>query len=335
MKIFAYEHITGGGMLGAPLPPALRSEGELMLRALVTDLAAIPHVHVVTTCDPRVDLSDLPAERRAVHDPGDWRAVFAELVETSDALWPIAPETGGVLESVSRMALAARRILLNSPPDAVGLAGSKRRTAEVLAAAGVAVIPTFTLDEPPPSRAGAWVIKPDDGCGCQETRLWDDFDAAERWIKAQAAPEHYVLQPYVPGTAASLSALARDGACWVLSVNRQRIVMRDDCFVFLGSVVNGVADENGCCRRLAERVTQAIPGLWGYVGIDFLLGAHAPVVVEINPRLTTSYVGLSAALDCNPAALVLELLDRDRPFRLPSFHPRRIDVDVATIEGPQ
>jgi tyramine---L-glutamate ligase len=32
------------------------------------------------------------------------------------------------------------------------------------------------------------------------------------------------------------------------------------------------------------------------------------VVLEINPRLTTSYAGLGRALGCNPAGLVLDLL---------------------------
>ena len=30
-------------------------------------------------------------------------------------------------------------------------------------------------------------------------------------------------------------------------------------------------------------------------------------VLEINPRLTTSYVGLRRAMDCNPAQLVLDM----------------------------
>ena len=39
-----------------------------------------------------------------------------------------------------------------------------------------------------------------------------------------------------------------------------------------------------------------MPGLAGYFGVDLVLGASADgrddIVIEINPRLTTSYVGL-------------------------------------------
>ena len=56
-----------------------------------------------------------------------------------------------------------------------------------------------------------------------------------------------------------------------------------------------------------------------------------PVVLEINPRLTTSYVGLRPALGRNPAALVLELLERELDaIALPEARqPARVDVDDA------
>ena len=42
--------------------------------------------------------------------------------------------------------------------------------------------------------------------------------------------------------------------------------------------------------------------------IDLIDTAEGPVVIDINPRLTTSYVGLRRAIAANPAALVLKLL---------------------------
>jgi predicted ATP-grasp superfamily ATP-dependent carboligase len=331
MKIFAYEHITGGGCVDEPLPGSLRAEGELMLRSLVTDLAAIADVRVVTTSDFRVDLGDLPAERHLVRDRSEWHATFGELLAASDALWPVAPESAGTLENLSRAALAGGRILLNSSPGAVRLAASKRATAQALAAAGIDTIPTFTLEDAPPTAEGAWVVKPDDGCGCQDTRFCDNLDAALRWLEVRSGPQRFVLQPYVSGEPASLCALARDGMAWLLSVNRQRIIVRDDCFAFLGTVVNAFADEGGRCSRLARDVAQAVPGLWGFFGIDLVLAEDGPVVVEINPRLTTSYVGLGAALDCNPAALVLDLVDAKRPFSPPAHGPRKVDVDLSAF----
>lgn len=62
------------------------------------------------------------------------------------------------------------------------------------------------------------------------------------------------------------------------------------------------------CRRV-ERLTRLISPLLGsargYIGVDLILG-HADdgsedCVIEINPRVTTSYLGLSAACTTNLA----------------------------------
>ncbi len=57
---------------------------------------------------------------------------------------------------------------------------------------------------------------------------------------------------------------------------------------------------------VARDVVQAIPGLRGFVGIDIVWHEQrGPVVIEVNPRLTCAYIGLSAALGRNLAAELL------------------------------
>jgi predicted ATP-grasp superfamily ATP-dependent carboligase len=56
-----------------------------------------------------------------------------------------------------------------------------------------------------------------------------------------------------------------------------------------------------------------VPGLAGFVGVDLVLADGGPVVVEINPRLTTAYLGLRRACAANVAALALEALDGRSP----------------------
>jgi predicted ATP-grasp superfamily ATP-dependent carboligase len=51
---------------------------------------------------------------------------------------------------------------------------------------------------------------------------------------------------------------------------------------------------------------EAIPGLRGYVGVDLVLSDTDAVLIEINPRLTTAYVGLRRALEQNVAALIVD-----------------------------
>jgi predicted ATP-grasp superfamily ATP-dependent carboligase len=62
-------------------------------------------------------------------------------------------------------------------------------------------------------------------------------------------------------------------------------------------------------QALAERAVRTVEGLRGYVGVDLVLGetADSDAVIEINPRLTTSYVGLRALAEFNLAEAMLAI----------------------------
>lgn len=60
---------------------------------------------------------------------------------------------------------------------------------------------------------------------------------------------------------------------------------------------------------MATDIARAIPGLWGYAGVDLLKCEEGVKVLEINPCLTTSYTALSGKTAFNPA----QLLSRDEP----------------------
>ncbi|NIV10374.1 MAG: ATP-grasp domain-containing protein, partial [Aliifodinibius sp.] len=51
----------------------------------------------------------------------------------------------------------------------------------------------------------------------------------------------------------------------------------------------------------AQRTVELLRGLRGYVGVDMVLTNDEPVVVEVNPRLTTSYIGLRKVINFNLA----------------------------------
>jgi predicted ATP-grasp superfamily ATP-dependent carboligase len=313
-------------MADESVPPSLTKEGDLMLRALLADLAEVPDVELTTLRDARLDEPDWLAEVYYVHDEEEFQQGWRTLVSDADAVWPIAPETGQRLEQLSRSITAAGKVLLNSRPEAVRVTTSKLFTARRLSEYGLPVVPTYRLGEQPPRASHCWVVKPDDGVGCLGARICRSQDELGALNDTAGDHDGYVIQPFVEGVPASLCLLCRDGDARLLSANLQRVVVANDEFHLLGCIVNGLGDDRSRYARMARAIAAALPGLWGLVGVDFIATERGPLVLEINPRITTSYAGLRSSLGENPAELVLELIERRQITRSRRRTPAAVEV---------
>src|SRR5690242_21413181 len=128
----------------------------MMLRALARDLSRLAGVEVIVARDPAIALGAVAGDIRTIDPANSW-AGWGELIADCDAVWPIAPETGGILEEVTVLAKRYGRPVLNSRRDALAIARSKHATAAHLARAGVPVAATSRAGVPPPAGAHGWV----------------------------------------------------------------------------------------------------------------------------------------------------------------------------------
>ena len=307
-RLFVCEYLSGGG-LDAAGPPAhaereLLAQGLAMRDALLADLARLPGLAIACATGRGV-----PPPRGAVPLQARPGEAFDDFVTREaaahDLAWVVAPETGGLLAALAARVAPAR--WLGCRPEAIALCTSKCATLERLQAHGV-ITPLAAAGE-----ATRWVVKPDDGAGSVETRVHASREAAEADRAARAAQgAPATLEPWVEGEALSLSlACGGEGEAELLSVNRQRIEIGPDGSVAYGGVaLDARALAEGRRETLAatsHAVAAAIPGLQGFVGIDLVWHARrGPVVIEVNPRLTCAYAGLSAALGRNLAGELLE-----------------------------
>ena len=326
MRLFAWEYVTAGGWreCGA----SLIAEGTAMLRALVRDLALLPDIEVVVARDPEVVLGDLPAAMEPVDGSNVWDS-WRQIAREVDVVWPIAPETDGLLERATILARDAGRLVLASDIDALATARSKQATARRLAEHGVPTISCELLDGPVPFSAHGWVVKPDDGVGSTETYFAADRETLTGW-RRRLAGRNFVVQPFLPGAALSLSMLAQDGQAWLLACNTQRMRRDDGAFTYAGGIVGGAEALRPALEPIAAGVATALSGLWGYIGVDLIDGPEGPTVLEVNPRLTTSYVGLAESLDINPASLVLALRTTKLSALVSTLRPRPVKIEVPS-----
>jgi tyramine---L-glutamate ligase len=150
------------------------------------------------------------------------------------------------------------------------------------------------------------VVKPRYGAGSWLVRLirtpadWEAVIAEYRL----ASLDELLLQPYVAGLACSLAALRHQtGPPEFLPVAEQ-ILSADGTFQYKGGRIPARIDppSAACIRSLAQRALATIPAWSGYVGLDILIpddNPHQPLLVEINPRLTTSYIGYRQLCQAN------------------------------------
>ena len=310
MKILLFEYINGGGMSQAEhLPDDLCAQGRQMLTALAADFSALAGAELFSMHDAR--LPPLPnCNSTVVTRQDNALDILFNLLKEVDFLLAIAPEEEGMLEAVCRLSAGQKAVALNSSVAAVQLCASKYKTSRRLQQAHIAVVPSYRHDELrlPASRSSLYAIKPDDSAGAQGLRR---VPAAE----LINAGDNEVIQPWLEGQVGSLSIVCCSGQAYVLGINKQVYELHNDTWRLRSCIVNGftpfLVEE---FSTLAQAIVHAIPGLAGYIGVDFIHHHGVTTVLEINPRLSLSYVGLRESLQCNPAVLLLAAHDQPPPF---------------------
>jgi predicted ATP-grasp superfamily ATP-dependent carboligase len=243
-------------------------------------------------------------------------SVFRNLLRCCDAVLIIAPEFDDLLHQRCHWVEQAGPRLLGPSSKAVRLTGDKLLLARhfenwsipspITVGLGV---PPFTADMRSPA-----VCKPRLGAGSQATFFVRDPNELAT-CPARAQQEGWMgellLQPFVPGLACSAAFLIGPDAIVALPPCRQHL-SDDGRFHFLGGELPLPPDLAERAVALGRRAVSSVPGLNGFVGVDLVLGASTDGVddaaIEINPRLTTSYVGLRALAEFNLAEAMLHVV---------------------------
>ena len=326
-KIFVCEFITGGGLCAEPLPTTLAREGALMRDALLQDLANLSY-EVCTTVDARISSPTHCVYVMVQADEDVWK-IWQQQMQGVDAVFLIAPESDNLLHYLTQMAALQDKLILGCGLDAIEITSNKMATYLALKQVGITTIATFTVEHWIKHEAlkknVAWLAKPNDGAGCEATVSFDDAENLMHWLKHNKKQNSHIIQPFQVGTPASISCVMHQGRARVLSCNAQIIEINQHTLSFKGVIVNGMREYWQAFELMANQVASAFLGLAGYVGIDVIVNENTIFVVEINPRLTTSYVGLHEATGQNPAKLIINTLTQ------PDYQWPNLQQNVVTI----
>jgi tyramine---L-glutamate ligase len=332
MRLFVYEHLTGGGLLpdtrsSDRLQP-LAAEGQAMCAAIADDFAKIDGAQVTYLRDARSTLGP-PCRGRsiAVSTAAEYDAEFNCAAASAEWTLVIAPETGGALAERCRRVAALGGRLLGGSPRLIELASDKQLTAEHLSRAGVPTpygIPFLLGQSWPADFPYPAIWKPRDGAGSLGLRLIADSKTPLPVADGCSGR----LEEWHPATtAASVAFLCGPAGQTSLPPCSQRF---GGNLHYLGGALPLSPLLAERATRLARRAVVTLPEPLGYLGVDLMLGerddGHDDIVIEINPRLTTSYLGLRATCRQNLAAAMLAIAQGE-PYAL-SFHDRPIEFSA-------
>ena len=350
MKILVFEYITGGGFNKQELPNSLANEGRLMLEALLENFRSFAEhengLTVFVMLDSRVNgLINTGWFNTVIIKPEqNSHEEFVRLAQLCDAVWPVAPEFDGILQTLCQTVETLGKRLLTSPACAVAVTGNKFDTYQHLKQRHIATVPTriFTSaawdknsdarhlaqelarlsNTSPACKVEQWLVKPVDGVACTDSYILTDHQDFELM---RSRLGHYVIQPHIQGKKTSLSCLFKEGIGWLLCANLQHYSIINQQYHLSKIIVNYDSDLT-VYQNLLDHIAHAFPELWGYVGIDLIETPEQRFILEINPRLTTSFVGISAALGINVAENILQLLEGNPILKAVCNQPVTIKV---------
>jgi len=349
VQIGVLEWICGGGLQAVAsdsIASSLRQEGKAMLRTVAEGFRSDGH-EVSLSLDARLFTQ---AEQRELGGrfevfeniefqdglPSSWW----EVAKSVDVVLIIAPEFSSILQSAIESLSTVSRRLMNCRGDFLNAGCDKWVTAQRWRGAGVPhpatqLLSDVTVEWLDENRGPSdkWILKPRDGAGCDGIKLLDESGLSKTIAeyRSQTEVENYILQPFHSGKSYSRSAIVDvvGKAHWLPFVT-QELSFADSISYHGGEVLleECMQDKlDGALHSLGQ-------GALGWVGFDMV---HCEamdqwLVIEANPRLTTSFVGLSRSYGNGLSEQLLRACTGGKVELVPAW--QRLKFDASGKELP-
>lgn len=352
VDVVIFEYLSGGGAEEGTFDAGLAREGLCMSRALFRHFSRIPGLAATLVLLDGLNPDEAAGSSGSIVTvrTGEGVSRFLDLCRKSRFAVLVAPETDGLSVALAEETVKTGVHLLGPGPEAVQLASNKALLMSLLARNGLPVPPWCVARE---TRAGVAAsesigfpvaAKPLYGTGCDGSVVFGDAGEVESYFRfADMSRAILLYQPLLEGEPMSLSLVAsRSGKVRLFSVNRQNVDLVDEHewrrFEYRGGSSCYEAIPGLPCRRmlekLAEEVVSLIPGLSGFVGIDFMMTPEGPVLLEVNPRFTTPMGAMGESVFWNMGEVLLDACVRDElpgELDVPPLRFAKKDQDLHVV----
>ena len=330
------EYIVGGGLSQVEsnsIGSSFRQEGWAMLSSLVADWQRTrtdgEAWEVVAPVDRRLGewFGEQPSALfQPIAEQQDFLDVWCRLAADCDAVILIAPESdnelarlSAAIDEVSDARLGCRSPFLERASDKLMMAeymSDENIHPQTLSVEKFCSLMRSNVNQ----QQRQWILKPCDGAGCDG--IWKGSGADIMSLVAnQEKARSCLVQRYLPGRPASVAAwVTEKDRLWLPPVWQDIRWELDGAHpstglerpTYRGGSGPMPKDSWATVHAFANRVLDLMgPGALGWVGIDFVFcdadNAIQCSVIEVNPRWTTSYIGLRQIYQGNLLELLLRM----------------------------
>ncbi|ABR56034.1 tyramine--L-glutamate ligase [Methanococcus aeolicus] len=278
MDIYFFEYALGSGEI---VDKNILEEGRLMFDRLLKDFLKQGY-SVLSIVDIKyydTIMENYKQEKNlniiALEEGQNYKLKIKELLNspTTNLKYGliIAPECDNILYDLTKLLESSNTINLGAPSKAVEIAGDKYLTYLKI---------KDSVKTPKTLQPDKYIVKEIDGCG------------GER----QVINNNSIIQEFIEGESYSVSFIVGEHSIYPLCLNKQYI---KECYCGGETNIDHPLKEeiiNQC-----KKAIQTIGGFNGYVGVDVIINNENIYILEINPRITTSIIGI----DTNPSLSTL------------------------------
>jgi predicted ATP-grasp superfamily ATP-dependent carboligase len=313
--------LSGGGLSEKTLQSSTLSEGYALLNAVLEGFKNMQY-KTVTLLDsrlaifkPRLFADDI----HLVNTQSELIKKFKAVLQNVEYCIVIAPAARGILRYFLFLVLKAGVKSLNCEPSTTNRVCNKKSLMKKLKKESIPVPQTEILNELDGVRKARElskeigypvVFKPVEAVSCEGLSLVKDpshIPGAINKIKKIGGKE-CLIQEYVSGLPSSVSLITNGKEVFPLTLNYQfvNIALPSGDSAYIGGIVPFNHTLRSRAFNISKKTIDLFDGLRGYIGIDMILTKNRPLIIEVNPRLTTSYVGLKRATDSNLSEIIFD-----------------------------
>ncbi|MFX1314901.1 MAG: ATP-grasp domain-containing protein [Promethearchaeota archaeon] len=325
-SVFIFEFVSGGGFNQVDIPSSLFCEGFGMLKSLIEDFKLMDFA-ITTILDYRIYFlsSYLKADKVHKIDAKDnYLKIFKRYIRECKYIFIIAPESSNILYYLTKVAKSSNKVILSVDLEGIKIGSSKIITYNFFKKNKIDTPKTYVI----PLKNNnldlefmikkfndlnrSIIIKPEDGVGAESIYYFERENQIREFFHAISNNfdynRPYILQEFIEGKDLSLSLIgfsANSNFPIILTVNAQDVNIRPKSEYFGG--YTPVENHKEILNDIARTINQInLTKFNGYFGIDLIRKKDKSLYfLEINPRLTTSYVGLRNVINVNPVELIL------------------------------